>query len=726
MKLTRANLTLLFLMIISLTVIKAQDKNLTYKQAFMFSEPRIVNFLPQINQWADDENYIVSKMPPTSLMKVNVSTGEESLFFDYKKWNEQLPEGFALERNITKTEDYSGFILEKDNDLYYFSANEEVFKRLTNSEARERNPKLSPDGKKVAFTRDNNLFAVDIDSGNEIQFTFDGTDIIKNGWASWVYYEEILGRVSRYAAFWWAPTSDKIAFLRFDDSPVPKFPLYNADGIHGELEFEHYPKAGDPNPYIKLGVADISSKNVTWAATDEKADHYIAFPSWLNDGKHLIFQWVNRGQDNIKLNLLTVETGEYKTIYDEKQKAWVDFFDDLYMLESADEFIFRTSTDGYYHLYRYSTDGKLLSKLTNGDWSVNDIAMVDEANKVVYFHAYKPSVEKHLFKVNMDGTELKQLTKFPGSHSAYISPGGKYFIDRYSNITTPTKIDLMNIDGDFVKNLGDAKTEKMNDYKLGKAELFTIPTEDGFELPAMWVLPADFNETKKYPVIFNIYGGPNSAMVRNNFPWSWTSYQYFAQKGIISISVDNRGSGHFGKKGLDMMHRNLGKWEMYDLIEAVKYLKKLPFVDTSKIGITGGSYGGYVTCMAMTYGADYFNYGIADFSVTDWQLYDNVYTERFMDTPEENPEGYKFGSAMTHADNYKGYMLITHGTLDDNVHMQNTIQLIDVLQNLDKDFEVMFYPNERHGFGSSKRNHYTRESVQFWLRHLLGQELVKD
>ena len=302
-----------------------------------------------------------------------------------------------------------------------------------------------------------------------------------------------------------------------------------------------------------------------------------------------------------------------------------------------------------------------------------------------------------------------------------VSPGGNYFIDTYENINQSSKIDLCSTDGKLIRNLGDENLAVLDDYDLGKVELFTIPSGDGYNLPAIWVLPIDFNESKQYPVLFRIYGGPASARVSNSYlPLNW---HYYAQNGIIVISVDHRGSGHFGKQGVSLMHRNLGKWEMNDLIAAVKWLRNKPFIDPNRIGITGGSYGGYTTCMALTYGADYFTHGLAQYSVTDWKLYDTVYTERYMDTPQENPKGYEFGSVMTHADKYKGYMLITHGTMDDNVHAQNTIQLISKLQDLNKDFELMLYPNARHGVGYPKRNHSVRENVQFWFNHFLDKEL---
>ena len=706
----------------------AQKKKLSYDQAFQRGEPQLLGSLPRIQGWLDDEHYLEmrseeeAEQARAKLMKVNVTTGEASIYFDEDEYKDRLSKGFSLRARTDRTEDYSGFIFNRKNDLYHFSTHTGVFKQLTATPAPEKNPRLSPDGKCVAYTRANNLYAFDIETGLEHQLTDDGSETIYNGWASWVYYEEILGRRSRYAAFWWSPNSEMIAFLRFDDSPVPTFPLYRADGVHGELEIAHYPKPGDPNPYIKLGIYNLKENKLVWVDIEEKADHYVAWPFWTRDSKQLFFQWMNRGQDNIKIYSADPGTGKKIEIYNEKQDSWVEFFEDLYFFKDGSGFLLRSNKDGWSHLYYYDLKGNLKSRLTGGEWRVRDIELVDEGHGTLYFRGSKEnSTETHLYSISLKGKNLRRLTKVEGSHRCMVSPTGKYFIDTYENINQPSKIDLCSTDGKLIRNLGDENIAVLDDYDLGKVELFTIPSGDGYNLPAIWVLPIDFNESKQYPVLFRIYGGPASARVSNSYlPLNW---HYYAQNGIIVISVDHRGSGHFGKQGVSLMHRNLGKWEMNDLIAAVKWLRNKPFIDPDRIGITGGSYGGYTTCMALTYGADYFTHGVAQYSVTDWKLYDTVYTERYMDTPQENPKGYEFGSVMTHADKYKGYMLITHGTMDDNVHAQNTIQLISKLQDLNKDFELMLYPNARHGVGYPKRNHSVRENVQFWFNHFLDKEL---
>ncbi len=702
-----------------------QKKDLTYQQAYGDKRPEVSKPLPRITGWYDNDHYLVMKTEDKKkqVVRVEAATGKETTYLDYSVLNEKLDEGFDLNKSVTSTDDLQHFILVKEKNLYYYNTNAGSLKQLTFSEAPEKTPGFSPDNKKIAFTRENDLYVVDLASGKETRLTNDGSELILNGYASWVYYEEILGRGSRYRAFWWSPDASMIAYLRFDDSPVPEFPLFNADGVNGSLEITHYPKPGDPNPFVKLGVAHLNSGETSWIETNEDEDRYVAWPFWTSDSKELVYQYLNRDQDEITFFASDPATGTLRSIYTEKQKTWVEFFEDVYVFEDGSGFLLRSDKSGWRNLYHYDLEGNLVNQITNFDWRVTGISMVDEKSKTIYFTGTAgASTENHLFSIKLNGKKFQRLTNSSGTHRISVSPGGKYFYDTYSNYETPAKMGLFKTDGKPVKILGDSKLPAMDEYNWGRVEMFTILTEDGYDLPAMWILPPDFDENQKYPVIFTIYGGPNAPSVRNSFRRSFGT-DYLAQNGIITFIVDHRSTGHFGKKGVELMHRNLGKWEMHDYIEAVKWLREKSFIDAEKIGMTGGSYGGYMTCMAMTKGADYFTHGIANYSVTDWHLYDNVYTERFMDTPEQNPEGYKNGSALTFADQYKGKMLITHGTLDDNVHMQNTIQFIGKLEDLDKEFSMLLYPNKRHGWGGPKRTHLTRESTQFWFKHFLGKEL---
>lgn len=706
----------------------SQKKNLTYKQAFERGEPRLQESIPSPERWLDDTWYLVEDRSPngSSMIKVNAYTGEESVYFNYDEYNEFLPEGFNLSRSSFHTDDYTKFLFIRENDLYLFDATGKAFKQLTDNDSEEQNPAFSPDASKIAYTRDHNLFVIDVETGKEIQLTFDGDDLIYNGWASWVYYEEILGRSSRYRAFWWSPDSKMIAYLRFDDSTVPLFPIFRAEGTHGDLERTRYPKAGDPNPIVKLGVVHLESGKTTWIDDTERDDHYVAWPFWSADSKVLVFQHLNRDQNDMRFMAANPITGESKEIYREKQDSWVEFFEDVYVFKDGSGFLLRSDKSGWRNLYYYDFNGNLIRQVTSFDWRVKSIERVVEKSKTIFFTGTGGiSTDTYLYSIKLNGKGLKRLTASSGTHNPSVSPGGSLFYDEFSDILTPEKHEIFDSEGKSVRFAGDTKLPEMDKYNLGKTELFSFPTEDGFSLPMSWILPPDFDETKKYPVIISIYGGPDAGRVYNSFSPSLSGFWY-AQNGIIYVGIDHRASGHYGKKGVSLMHRNLGKWEIIDYIEAVKWLENKPFIDANKIGITGGSYGGYITCMALTYGAEYFNYGIANYSVTDWHLYDNVYTERYMDTPGQNPEGYKFGSALTHAEKYIGKLLITHGTIDDNVHMQNTIQFIDRLQNLGKEFEMMLYPGERHGWGGPKREHLTRMTVNFWFENLLDKKFAEE
>jgi dipeptidyl-peptidase-4 len=682
--------------------------------------------LPEVRGWLDDERYLEQRTDPADkrnkLYSISAADGSTRIHVDYAAMQKDLPSDFKAEEAVERTEDYARFLYERDDDLYLYDARARSFRRLTASAGREQNPRFSPDGSWIAYTRDNNLYAYDLANSIEHQYTSDGSDTVYNGWSSWVYYEEILGRASNYAAFWWSPDSSQLAFMRFDDEPVPIFPIYHADGQHGRLEKQRYPKAGDPNPYVSMGVVPVRDGKIVWMDFEARADHYIAWPFWTADSKTLTVQWMNRGQDTLRLYNCDPGTGRKTLLLEEKQPSWVVFFEDLYQFRTGSGFLVRSDADGWDHLYYYDREGKLKARLTSGSWRVSSTVRVDEAGGYVYFMG-KPAKtwDSALMRVRLDGSGLETLTQGEGSHRIQLSPGGKYFVDTFSNLWTPPAMKLHRADGTLVRVLGDSRAPAMEEYSWGKAELFTIASGDGLDLPAYWVLPPDFNRAAQYPVIFSIYGGPDAGRVNN--AWLGLQPHYWAQRGVITISVDHRGSGHFGKKGIALMHRNLGKWEMHDLIAAAGWLRSQPFVAKDKIGITGSSYGGYTTMMALTFGADHFNFGIAGSSVTDWHLYDSVYTERYMDTPTENPEGYKNGAVLTHVDRYKGLLRITHGTIDDNVHMQNSIQVVDWLTSNDKGFELMVYPDSRHGIQGAQRPHQSRETHDFWVRTLLDGKL---
>lgn len=685
--------------------------NLQAQQRLSFAQtqgnvPSLTKPLHTVIGWSDENHYIESEAKTRKQFTVDLVSGERKPYTPPPKSNVN--------------------VMIKDNDVYIQYGKDEP-KRLTTDTAAEKNPALSPDGKYVAFTRNSDLYAVDVTTGKEIRYTTDATDVIYNGYSSWVYFEEILGRPTKYKAFWWAPDSKHLAFMRFDDTKVPMFPINGSAGQHGYVEKTRYPKAGDPNPEVKIGFVPAAGGKIVWADFNEKDDQYFGTPYWSFDGSNMMVQWMNRGQDNLKFYAVSPLTGAKKEIYDEKQPSWVDLDYDgrITYLEDKKHYILKSDKTGWAHYYLYTLDGKLVNPVTSGKWQVTDLVNVDEKNKVIYFTARKEaSTRTDFYRVNYNGKGLKRLTFGDYNHQVQLSPLSDKFITTYSNVSTPPKQALVDNNGKIIKEIADSKSADFANYDIGKTEMITIPTDDGYNLPAVITYPVDFDQTKQYPVIMSIYGGPNAGTVTNT--WKGNVIQWWANEGIIQIAVDHRASGQFGKEGVALMHRNLGKWEMKDYITAAQWLKAKPWVSKNKLLITGHSYGGYMTTMAMTYGADYFDYGYAGAPVTSWELYDSSYTERFMDTPKENPEGYKNASVLTYVDRYKGLMRIMHGDMDDNVHMQNTIQLINKLEDANKHFELMIYPGGRHGWTATKGKHDFSERARFYYKNLLDKPVPAD
>jgi dipeptidyl-peptidase 4 len=717
------------LILFSLSASAQEKKPLTFDQIFKNAEPRVTSQLPMVTGWANDRQYLEMRRgregKKGGLFAVDAVSGADTLYHDLEPYRELVGKDFPLDQPSSTSEDYATLVYSRENDLYLLKTATKEFRRLTNSPAEEKNPTLSPDAKYVAFSRDNDLYAVDLSTGKEIRYTSDGSETILNGWASWVYYEEILGRAGRYRAFWWSPDGSFLAFYRFDDSPVPDFPIFRADGAHGSLEHQRYPKAGDPNPEVRVGIVPAQGGMVTWAALDPKKDQYFGEPRWTPDGKALWVQWMNRGQDTLVLYSVNPATGAAKPSYTEHQSSWVEWLDVVKFLRKQPLVLLRTDREGWMHYYLYDMKGKMVRQLTSGKWTAGDLAALDEESGWLYITGKKEaSTRTDLYRVKLDGSGFERLTFGPYTHTVRVSPSGRYFTTQYSNTSTPPRLAVHSGDGKLVRELGDSRTRELEEYAVGETKMFTIRTSDGWDLPAVWTLPPDFDPAKKYPVLISVYGGPNSAGVADG--WRGISNQWLAKEGLIQMSVDHRGSGHFGKEGVALMHRRLGTWEMNDYGEASRWLKSQPFIDTTRIAITGGSYGGYVACLALTRGADDFTHGLALFSVTDWTLYDSHYVERYMDSPAENPDGYKAASVMTYADRYKGMLRIVHGTADDNVHMQNSIQLIDKLQTLNKHFEFMMYPNERHGWGGPKAIHLRNETYRFEYQYLLRKEFPES
>lgn len=600
-----------------------------------------------------------------------------------------------------------------------------------------RNYTLSPDSSKIAYTRtDNNLYIYDIASGCEKAVTVDGTKLILNGWASWVYYEEIFGRSSRYKAFWWSPDSKTLAYYKFDDTKVPMFPIYDSRGKHGFITETHYPKAGDENPRVKIGfvkASDIASKtseqiaeSTVWADFNSADDQYFGIPFWDADGSRMLIPWMPREQNNLIIYSVNPLNGKKEKIYNEVQKSWIDWPEQ--MAFTKDGFYMIRDFEMWEEIYFQSFDGKKLEKITDGrNWGIN-IIKLDEKEKAIYFTARREiSTRNDFYKVDLKSKKITRLSVGPYNYAnVMLSPDNRHFVARYSNSGTPTRVGLFTIGkkGTSVKVLYDSKGNQFDQYKLSIPQMLYLKV-DGYTLPAQIILPVDMDSTKKYPVIVSIYGGPNSGTVMDTWKGIGEDTQWWANEGVIQINMDHRASGHCGKEGVNAMYRSFVTVELSDYIAWMKELYKRPYVNREKVGITGFSYGGTVTSSAVIRYGNYFPYGIAGGGVYDYNLYDSHYTERYMDSPKDNPEGYKNTCLMDFVSSYKGdstnYLKITHGTSDDNVHMQNTMQLINALQNAGKQFDLMLYPGEFHGYRGKKSLHSNQGDYIFWYNHLLGK-----
>lgn len=704
----------LWLVLLSPAILFAQKQ--TISNELLISGKTPDNFtqpLPRILKWTDTDKVIANMKPSDSEaaknVMLNLKTGE------FEDFSSDL---------LTKTIEPRLRVIAKSGDLFIVSESGET--RITQDpDKEEKNPTFSPDSNFIAYTKENNLYTYSLKNQKETQLTTDGTKTILNGYATWVYWEEIFGRSTRFRAFWWSPDSKTLAFMRFDETNTPMFPIYSSEGQYGFLEETRYPKAGGVNPTAKVGFTKPDTKGITWADFNETDEQYFGWPKWSLDSKGLMLQWINRGNDNLKIYAVAPADGSKKLVYEETQKEWIniDEADDrLTLLDNGNEMVIISDKTGWKQLYLYSTDGKLKNKITDGKYTVTRVFGIDQKARVVYFHArgIENSARFDLYRVGLDGKNFKRLTFGDFNHRQInASPDFKYFATTYSNLNTPAAVTIIDNTGKRVKELGSTKGSEMDKYQINNYEQVRVKSDDGkFELPMNILYPENMVAGKKYPLMISIYGGPDAGTVYDQWSWSPRS-QWLAREGAIQVTMDHRASGHFGKEGVAYMHRNLSKYEMEDYITLVKYLVNKGIVDESKVFITGFSYGGYMTSMALTKHADVFTHGIAGGSVTDWSLYDTAYTERFMDTPDENPEGYKNNNVMNFVDRYKGKLLIVHGTMDDNVHLQNSIQLIDALQEKKKDFEMMFYPGGRHGWGGNKGVHYSNLQTQFIYKYIL-------
>lgn len=577
---------------------------------------------------------------------------------------------------------------------------------------------FSPDGTKVAYVSGNNLFVKDIASGKITQVTTDGkVNSVINGTTDWVYEEEF----AITKAYGWSPDSKQIAFLRFDESQVKEFQLEYYGQLYPQIYKYKYPKAGEDNSKVTAHIYSLASKKATKLNLGEY--EYIPRLQWSNSANHLVIQTLNRHQDHVKYHLidLTGKKLSQKVFFEEKSTTYIDIDDNLLILKDGKSLLRTSEASGYMHIYQVGFDGSN-RQVTNGNWDVIEFMGIDEhTNTIFYASAEKGAMYKGIYKIGLDGANKKAISAETGYNHADFAKGMKYFVKYSSDANTPNMITLCDANGESLEVLENNQKliDKLTGYTLSKKEFITVQGAAG-PLNAWMIKPMNFDPSKKYPVYINIYGGPGSNTVKDEFEGNnYMYHQLLAQRGYIVFSVDPRGTMYQGEKIKKSTYLQLGKLEIEDFIAAAKELGKMSFVDKNRIGIQGWSYGGYMTSLAMTKGADVFKMGIAVAPVTNWRYYDNIYTERFMRTPQENASGYDDNSPINFAKNIKGKYLLIHGSGDDNVHYQNTMEMITALTSANVQFDLFIYPNKDHGiYGGNTRNHLFNMMLQYTLDNL--------
>jgi dipeptidyl-peptidase-4 len=698
----------------------------------VFADPPLVSDAPSAIQWFPDSRGVTYIREPrhgekavTRLVVREVPSGKERTLcvIDTIAVPADLKEEDADTMTITSYE------WAKTGPLMMFQFNGEIFTfdrksgevlRRTKNDKSEENTEFSPDGKKIAFTRDNDIWALDIETGAETRLTTTGSDTLMNGVLDWVYEEELFSRGDT-KAYWWSPDGKKIAFLQFDESPVPAFPIVDFIPVHNTTESQRYPKAGDPNAVVRVGVVDVSGGDVAWMKVDTTDDSYIARVWWLRDGEHLALEKLTRAQDRLTLYFADARTGDLREVLSETSDTWVDVSDTKHYYETEDRFVWSSDRDGFVHLYLYGNDGTLLRSLTQGPWDVSDLDHVDEKRGLVHFTALEKSVlERHLYRVSEKEGAPVRVTMRDGTHDVAFSPDGRYFIDRFSSATEPRIITVHESSGKELFTLDKADRSDLDAYALPAMELLTFTSDEGVAFHASMIKPLDFDPAKKYPVIVYTYGFPNSHVVRN--AWGRSTYLWHAAmagRGFIVFSMDNRGAYGRGKEWAAADFKRLGLKGLDDQVAGAEYLASLSYVDSARIGIWGWSGGGTMTALAMLRAPGVFKAGAAVAPVTDWRLYDSIYTERYMRLPKDNEDGYRDASPANFANGLQGALLLVHGTADDNVHVQNTMVLVKKLIKAGKQFDLMVYPGGGHGIGgNTERKHLFTKLTQFFEENL--------
>lgn len=683
----------------------------------------------------DDSNH-------TDLWEFHIGDGETRLLVnsdDIIDGEEVLSHAEILRRTTQRISDQRGIVAYEwsedgkallfplNGDLHYFAIGGNAgARRLTETKADEFDVQLSPDGTYASFIRGQDLYIIDIKTGEETRLTFDGEGSVKNGVAEFVAQEEM----DRHTGYWWSGDETAIAFAQIDESPVAARARYEINATSARMiEHERYPSAGTANVLIRIGVVRIASGEITWMDIGTETDIYIPRVDWLPDSKTLAIQRQSRDQKTLDLLFADAATGKSRQIIRETSPTWINLHDDLRFLEDSPFFIWSSERSGFKHFYLYDLDGNPVRQITGGDWVANQLLGVDEDQGLIYFEANAASsLERHLYKASLtrDGDNAVRITAREGWHEIEVDDTARFYIDRFSDTDTPPQTNLHRIDGGFIATLEANELNQDHPYfpfldRKPQIEFGVLPAEGGETLNYRLIKPWNFDPGRKYPVLVFVYGGPHAQLVTKTWPGRRALWlEVFANLGYLVFTVDNRGSFNRGKAFEDPIYRRMGKIEVEDQVRGVAYLKTLGYADTSRVGVFGWSYGGFMALMSMMTAPDVFHVGVAVAPVVDWRLYDTHYTERYLGDPgKDNAQGYEASSPISHVGGLRGPLLLIHGLADNNVLPQNSTALAQALQDRDIPFEMMFYPSKRHGIrGNETRRHLFKQVIRFLERNL--------
>ncbi|MGH9729342.1 MAG: DPP IV N-terminal domain-containing protein [Candidatus Acidiferrales bacterium] len=716
------------------------EKDLTVER--IYGEPSLNGETLRGVEWAPDGkrlSYFRAAHDGRDLVVVDAETGRSRVLVAAEKLASLMPPpkkqvaqrtgfGRATAARYLWAPDGKSLLFVGGGSLVLFNAETSASKKLVSGEQEIGDPKFSPDGQWISYVRDYNVWAVNVATGASHAVTTGGSEALRKGQVDWVYPEELdLG-----TAYWWSPDSKRIAYLQFDESPVTPYPIIDMASMTGQTLTTRYPQAGSPNPILRVGVISVNGGETTWMDTGSNTNVYLPRVKWLPNSQQLAIQRLNRAQNRLDLMFADASSGTSKIILTETDKYWINLSEDLYFFSDGSKFLWSSERTGYRHLYLYSIEGKELEQLTSGDWQISDISgfgpggengiAVDEANGYVYFPSNKGDTrDLQFYRLALADKSLTRITKSDGTHNVKLAPGARYFEDTFSTAKVPPTEDLYRIDGARVTVLQGNNLPELAEYHLSPVKFPKIQADDGVTLYAKMILPRNFDASKKYPVLINVYGGPHAQEVRNawggvDFLW----HELMAEKGYIIFTVDNRGSYGRGHLFETPLYHNFGKIELQDQLAGVRWLKSQSFVDPSRIGIWGWSYGGYMTLYSILNVPGVFKAAVSVAPVTDWKLYDTIYTERYMGTPQENPEGYKNSSPVTYASHLQTQLMEVHGTGDDNVHFANTAEMLNGFIAAGKyPAALMVFPGRGHPISDHPARIQLFERItEFFLKNL--------